>query len=648
MKSNADRNSFSWPQLNAMQQLGLTSEQVLAPNFGDHTFKAIQAERSKGATVAEAYAKYCELNYNQIEAMQQLGLTREHVLAPNFGYHTIEAIQAEISKGATVADAYAKFCRLSNVQVKAMQQLGLTREHVLAPNFGYHTFNAIQSIQKCSKQLTSEQAFQLVKGISPEAINDVVKHYLDSQKIPYKPITEMDLIRVVVNGGGGFGHQRAAITLMQKIRETGFRGVFDIQCDDKMGQNIYDPHSKQMYVNQKPFVSGKLISMIPGFASVQPDADGIKVVDGLGAIKISSLPHDFTSQPLKLPEVELAVCAADDYTSLDFKEKATQYKAKCYIGLQPTDWFMGRCFTTDSYGFVTDLPNQMTTRLSSKASFLLPDLSRVALSPTEQKILDITQSAGINTQLIYGLNPSTKFNHESNRFEDSRWLGEALEMQRIVEANLLLSQNTKKPTLLLLPQPIALDPSFIATVKGGHKNIHVVSLTQAEFNLAQYNSDDLIIAHTGPLQQVFFDYLMLEGTSLPPVIEGCNSMEICESAGVPFIHGAGKYDHLKQYQVSDKELQDIHTQACLCLETGDRQYLPQLVHYMQGCLTADPQFMAYHQQRRQAYLKRPDAFEVALRSLGIAYQPSLHQEGFFSAPQDNGLVVPTQHRNDPT
>jgi hypothetical protein len=197
-------------------------------------------------------------------------------------------------------------------------------------------------------------------------------------------------------------------------------------------------------------------------------------------------------------------------------------------------------------------------------------------------------------------------------------LDEATEMQRIVEANLVLSEKIGKPSILLLPQKIALDDAFIDKLLNISQKIHIVDLTVSSL-FRKYKSGDVIVAYTGPLQQTVFDYLMLKGTTLPPVIEGCNSREACDSAGRFFIHGSGKFDQLKQYPVKLTNKQELHTQASLCLEQGSSTYARQLRQYMEECLTFNPELMAYHEERREAFLKRPDACEVALNALGIKY-----------------------------
>jgi len=554
-----------------------------------------------------------------------LGLDSAQVSAYNFGYHTINAIKAEIKKGVSLEDAFEKYRFLDYMQIHAMTELGLSRAQVSVYNFGDHTINAIQSIQKRTKSLSPSDAFEMVKGKSYEDTNQFVKSYLEATKNAQKPISEMVLIRVVVNTGRGFGHQRAAITLMQKLREMGFKGIFDIQCDDRLNANLASIETGKMYRNTEPLVSRQLIIMIPEFKSSTPSIEGIRIVTGLGAVKISSLPDGYAERGnLGLPEADLAVCAAEDSSIQKKDMKAKIFNSVCYIGLEPTDWYQGSCFVTDQDGIVTTLPPASIMRLSSAAAYQLPDISAIQLSETEQRIIGITRnSAGINSQLVYGLYPEMKRDIESGGMKLSGNLDQATEMLRIIDANLLLSQKTGKASVLLLPQEIALDANFIRKVKGINGNIYFIDLTKVDLDIGSYKAGDVVVAYTGHLQQTFFDHLMLRGTTLPPVIEGCNSMEACESAGRPFIHGSGKYDSLKQYEVEAGDKQQLHTYASLCLEKGDPGYVPQLAQYMEESLASNRELMAYHAQRREAFFKRPDACEVGFNALGIKYEKGL-------------------------
>ena len=155
------------------------------------------------------------------------------------------------------------------------------------------------------------------------------------------------------------------------------------------------------------------------------------------------MPHDYTLRDdLGLSEADLAVCAADDDAIRREGEKARTFNAVCYIGLEPTDWYQGSCFVTDQDGVVTKLPPASTMRLSSMASYQLPDISSIPLSVIEQRIIDITGNTEINSQLVYGLYPERRHDIELGGMKESGNLDEAIEMQRIVEANLLLGQKT--------------------------------------------------------------------------------------------------------------------------------------------------------------------------------------------------------------
>ena len=609
--------TLTYTQKQGMTELGLSRAQVSTRNFGYYTVSAIKAEMKKGTTLEAAFEKYCYLTYNQKQGMTELGLSRAQVSTLNFGYHTVSAIKAEIEKGTTLEAAFEKYCYLTYNQKQGMTELGLSREQVLTLNFGDHTVSAIRDIQK---RTSLEAAFEMVKGKSRSETTAFVERYLVATKKAQKPISEMAIIRVVVDSGRGFGHQRAAITLMQKLREMGFNGTFDIQCDDRLDVNLMDFKSERMYINREPLVSRQLIGMIPGLESSRPTREGVRNVAGLGAVKISSLPHDYAKRGnIGLLIADLAVCAAEDII-LQKDEKAKTFNAVSYIGLEPTDWHYSSCFVTDQDGVVTKLPPASTMRLSSAAAYQLPDISSITLSTTEQRIIDITSNADINSQLVYGLYPEISYDSDSGGMKENDNLDEATEMQRIVEANLLLSQKAGKPSILLLPQTIALDADFIRKVRGSNGHIHFVDLTKSGLDIGAYNAGDVIVTYTGHLQQTVFDHLMLQGTTLPPVIEGCNSRETCESIGRPFIHGSRKHDNLKQYKLEADDKQHLHTKASLCLEQGDARHVLPLVQYMMESLMSNPELLAYHKQRREAFLSRPDACEVAFDTLGIKYE----------------------------
>lgn len=265
----------------------------------------------------------------------------------------------------------------------------------------------------------------------------------------------LEIVRIIVNTGRGNGHQYAAFALMEELRRLGFRGIFDIQCDDKIGAELDDKYL-QPYINTKPLVSPRLIAMIPELQSSPCNEEGAREVPRLGKVKISSYVHKSS-----LPEVDLTICAADDnYFVGDFSKLPEIYNTKYYISLQPTDWHY--------FYFVVNkeavtLYNNNLPKMRLPSSSLCKDLSSVTLSPTEQRILNLINNDKINSQLVYGLYSS---NHcigndsEGPLYEDSGHLQESTEVKLVIKANIEISHKTGKPSILLLPQEIALDSFF--------------------------------------------------------------------------------------------------------------------------------------------------------------------------------------------
>ncbi|MDA8223225.1 MAG: hypothetical protein M0Z35_16340, partial [Desulfitobacterium hafniense] len=65
-------------------------------------------------------------------------------------------------------------------------------------------------------------------------------------------------IRIIVNKGPGMGHQRAALTVMLRLRELGFDGIFDIWYDDV----YFDDDENALEIGA---IGRKLAILIPGF-----------------------------------------------------------------------------------------------------------------------------------------------------------------------------------------------------------------------------------------------------------------------------------------------------------------------------------------------------------------------------------------------
>lgn len=77
--------------------------------------------------------------------------------------------------------------------------LGLTESQVNSPNFTSHKLYAIAQIQQRTKDLSSSDAYEMVRGKSPKDTQEFVESYMQATQKAQKPLDEMNLIRVVVN-----------------------------------------------------------------------------------------------------------------------------------------------------------------------------------------------------------------------------------------------------------------------------------------------------------------------------------------------------------------------------------------------------------------------------------------------------------------
>lgn len=414
--------------------------------------------------------------------------------------------------------------------------------------------------------------------------------------MPLKPLQEMETIRVVVNSGGGFGHQRAAITLMQKLREMGFTGIFDIQC-------------------QCGSVERRLKSMMPDLESLPLAEDQTRTLPSLERVRLSVLPPRHSGAQWSLPLADLAVCAADDVISPQQTKNAELFNAPAYIGLEPTDWKQGRCYVVEN-GVLTLLPDARTMRLSSRGACVPVELSSVRLTETEKKVLETPSCPKVNSQLVYGLSEEVAGGGQSARD------GVAAAMRSLIQAHTTWDRSIDKPVLILTPEIIVLDRSFKNSLHwAASRNIFFVDFRTGPMDMEQYKPNQVVIAYTGPLQQAVFDHLLLRATHFPPVIEGCNARELCESAGRPFIHA---FDgRLATYPAVLSGKQALHAAASVCLQRGGDKGIPALQQYMLEALMQNEELLAYHAERRKAFLSRPDACERAFVSLGITYPPEI-------------------------
>lgn len=432
-----------------------------------------------------------------------------------------------------------------------------------------------------------------------------------------KNLTDLNLIRIAIWYGEGFGNERASIIVMENLRHMGFQGKFDIR---------YATYSDFDTITGDG-VGEKLRTLIQGFVPINLyDTDNKYIYHSgwdnlhpiLGDIAVTRLPP-----PLKqfgLPRVAVTISGACDNIPMSMCKK---FNTNYYIQLQPTDWPARRyiAYIEDSHTKEISLPWDL--RLSLQALSIEELEKNLELSLIEQQIFSLCENTELNSQLVYGL------------YERERGLNPALECQRLVEAHRLLQKKIKKKSILFFPQEICMDSSFQNTLTKISNNLFWLDLTRQTLEMKTIEgmpNDAIIMAYTGALQSNTFNYLMLKKTTLPPVVEGCNARELCESFGRPYLYGSRIYDDLGLYDVHVDYLdtQELHCAASRCLKSQLDTEIRSLVAYME--LSIEFKLVNYHENRRQEYLKRPEATAYALEKVNIMLNDLNHVSSSIAIP----------------
>ena len=549
----------------------------------------------------------------------KIGLTKAQINILNFGHHTLDAIKKLMfESNLTLAEAYDQFKCLNYIQIKGMTQLDLSRNEVENKHFNEMSLRAIEISMK--RGLSKNEALNLFM-IPVVQVNDKLNDYLDQTKIKLDALSSYEEIRMIIYGGQGFGNQRAGLTLMGKLRSLGFNGVFDVWCEDKQGTHLM--LDKVYRYNDEKLVTKRMLAMLPLLNTVQDNLYEDKVY---GQIRLSSLPYDFkTNKDFSFKPLDICFSGAHDANNIA-DNLANLFNVKVYIDLQPTNWTAGggRSFMVDNYQVVTPLIDQKTSRLSCPQR---SNLSASDLNEKEFNLFQYLQNSNIHSQLVYGI------------YDRQGSLSPQIQFERIINAHLALAEKTKKTSVLVVPQ------KELYTLLDAFNTSEVSVIDVDEIN--QHSSDlidskRVIILKTDNLSVHFFDCLLDKGTILPAIIEGCSSVDFCESHGIPFLHGGSLHDPIHPYNFADdcyeiiakylflfsyveehvkyNDVQALHLTANRCLEQGDEACEPALVQYMLEFLKPNSKVIRYHEARQEAYMKRPDAVENALKKIVVAFE----------------------------
>ncbi len=349
-------------------------------------------------------------------------------------------------------------------------------------------------------------------------------------------INQQSVIRVAVRGGGGFGHQAAAVTLMQRLRELGYKGHFHVvvpywsTCSDHIGLNLAE--------------------LFPGYDPRNRDSQDI------GAVTV--VRYDISQDVLDFPPVGLTISPADDFDVLSERD-FIKFNSACYLSMQPTGWRYPTVWATDVMSQNRENPIAENTVLFSEKKVRpsmesLPDSMMNFLG----KIALLKERGGL-TQSVYGFNfeesknsmycPSSCLASDfddfstSQRYVKTGWVNPNVELTRLIQGACEAQKVLNKPITLLFHSPAEVISSAfsespeIQRLQASGKKIVFFNGIDKDPNseLDQYDGNTIIVWYTGPLPRDVFRQMLFD-SDLPPVVEGANSTGLME-ASRGYLHG---------------------------------------------------------------------------------------------------------------
>ena len=146
-------------------------------------------------------------------------------------------------------------------------------------------------------------------------INDVAINAGNIQSVK-KYLERCKSIRIFVNQGAGLGNQVAAITTINRLKELGYRGLFELVYDGREG------------------IADRLSTLLPGFNSSKQSPQFLE-----GNIQ-TRFVKDMTESSNDFDPTDLVVNVADDFGfSRSSEEVALKWKSSAVLFVNPTDFF---------------------------------------------------------------------------------------------------------------------------------------------------------------------------------------------------------------------------------------------------------------------------------------------------------------------
>lgn len=377
-------------------------------------------------------------------------------------------------------------------------------------------------------------------------------------------------IRIYVDAAPGFGHQSAGLSVMQRLRELGFQGEFQVIYNEVIQNKI-----------------GKIYPAFPNGLSNQIS------YQSLAEYKKSSLNST-------VPQIDLAVSGADDGFGSEFS-KITH--ANTYLRLQPLGWGTSMIYKDTAQ----TLPALQNLPLANSQSLEKSDLVRIIdqdpnLGPAKKDSL--LKLASLSSQHftfpVYGVGVQT-FAAQRMYFyaKAAKSAAQKINSQKAVIAPVISPFNSQEMDSLL--KIFGKLPGFEATAAAEKKHQSQMHLLSPEdFSaLPKLIPGHIYFVFVGSVPQNIFNFLY-EQASFPVWVAGKNAMSFSLSRGKAYLNTVDDY-HLPGFDGLPLDDQKIIKKAQLAFSTGYLEFSNQsqinnLSRFIQESVTVGSPIQNFYSQ----------------------------------------------------
>lgn len=300
-------------QVEGVVTYSLDPHEVQALNYGEHTNTAIRNLRSfrRVRNFRRALQLVRDLDPNQTRGVVDFQLSREQVLTPNFGVHTLTGMQnlMESNRVSTYREGFTILRELNPTQVAGVTVHGLRKKQVLDSNFGKHTLSGIMALRRKSQYaLSSEEAYRQIQSLNRIQTEGVVRFGLTAVQITDPLFDEhflntMNALNLLNPNATG----QTIYNYVQNMPEYQIRAIGTINISpEQLGIAAHRNDFRQLETSDREILSGSTVDTIAHLLETSTDIDdALDAANNLDIYqKIAMLEMGLTLEQVQSPFFE--------------------------------------------------------------------------------------------------------------------------------------------------------------------------------------------------------------------------------------------------------------------------------------------------------------------------------------------------------